>query len=243
MVTAESVAALAPKYKGTPYNTMDCQAYWEQLLYDAGARDERGKRYDLAGSNAWFRAMSWVGTPEECRKRFGSVPVGACLFILEQDGREPEKYRRDGIGNASHIGIYTGTGKGAWHSSASRGCVAESAFSGRSINGGWNRVGIWRKLSYGEKIDKFLREDGAKVEPITVTPTVPQPSYTGGATVQSANGGKVNVRKSASKSAVSVAQLPPGTPVEIMEQRGGWSRIVFETEGWIMTQFLSEGVG
>ena len=184
----KALALAGDVYLGRSYSEMDCQAFAERCLRDIGIN------MNLAGSNAWYRKMTWTGTPEECRKQFGSVPSGAFLFILEQDGKEPAKYRKDGIGNASHMGIKTGrtqeqmlkdgleriagrygkdnTGKkaaqyefrkkvgfgnGAVHSSKSRGCVATSRFADRTIrNGGWNRVGLWDRIDYGEKINKKL---------------------------------------------------------------------------------------
>ncbi len=142
------------KYLGVPYSIMDCQAFVEACLRDIGLRR------DLAGSNAWYREMDWVGTPEECRALFGSIPKGAFLFILEFDGNEPPKYKPDGLGNASHMGIYTGiytgTHKGAMASSKKRGCVIDSYFAGSTINGGWNRVGLWHELDYGAAINEYL---------------------------------------------------------------------------------------
>ena len=88
-------------------------------------------------------------TPEECVRQLGTVPKGAILFILEQDGKEPEKYKPDGLGNSSHRGISTGgRGKGAIASSKSAGGVAESEFRNKSIRGGWNRVGLPDFVSY-----------------------------------------------------------------------------------------------
>ena len=145
---------MGDKYIGRTYSQMDCQAFVEQCLADAGLS------VDLPGSNAWYRTMTWVGTPEECRAMFGSIPVGAFLFILEQNGREPEKYKADGIGNASHIGLYIGRESGAIHSSYSRNGVCYSYFAGSTINGGWNRVGLWNELDYGETVNAILRQIG-----------------------------------------------------------------------------------
>ena len=154
-VTALSVSLQGEKYLGTPYSVMDCQAFVEACLKDAGLN------MNLAGSNAWYRAMDWVGTPEECVALFGSIPKGAFLFILEFDGGEPHIYQDDGIGNASHIGIYTGRydgGRtGAMASSKSKGGVIHSKFYGRTINGGWNRIGLFRKLDYGESVNLWLQ--------------------------------------------------------------------------------------
>ena len=131
---------------GTPYKQMDCQAFIEWCLKQCGCSK------DLAGSNAWYREVRKNGaimTPEECVKQLGCVPKGAFLFIHAFDGGEEKRGYHDGLGNASHIGVCTGTqGEGAIHSSTSRGCVAESRFSGKSINGGWNAVGLWNQVAY-----------------------------------------------------------------------------------------------
>lgn len=150
-VAAADVARAARAYLGRSYAEMDCQQLWENCLADAGLRR------NLRGSNAWYRRMDWTGTPEACRKRFGRIPTGACLFILLHDGGEVRRGYRDGLGNAAHMGVYTGRGPGAIHASQSRGAVCESAFRGRTVpGGGWNRVGLWRALTYGERIDRLL---------------------------------------------------------------------------------------
>lgn len=165
-------------YLGVPYKQLDCQAFVERCLADCGLR------MDLAGSNAWYREVrknGWTGTPEECTAIYGGVPTGAFLFILLHDGGEPEKYKPDGLGNASHIGICTGTrGEGAIHSSSSRGCVCESKFKGRTIpNGGWNMVGLWNSVDYVDFPDEQPAPDpgmptlckGSKGEYVTLMQT------------------------------------------------------------------------
>ena len=146
MVYGKKLAEAGVKYLGVSYSKMDCQAFVEQCLRDCGLEK------NLAGSNAWYREVAAHGavmTPEECVERLGFVPAGAFLFILEQDGKEPAKYRKDGLGNASHMGIVTGQGEGAIHSSASRGYVTESRFQNKTVrNGGWNRVGLWDQISF-----------------------------------------------------------------------------------------------
>ena len=97
--TALSFSLAGIPYLGSSYTTMDCQEFVEKTLRKTGIYK------NLPGSNAWYREMTWTGSPEECKRRFGSIPKGSFLFILEQDGKEPAKYRGDGIGNASHIGI------------------------------------------------------------------------------------------------------------------------------------------
>ena len=237
MVSAEAVSLQGDKYIGTPYSRMDCQGFVERCLADAGLKK------DLAGSNAWYREVrknGWVGTPEECKARFGRIPAGAFLFILKQDGGEKARGYRDGLGNASHIGIYTGRGQGALHSSSSRGCVTESTFAGKTIrNGGWNTVGLWQELDYGGDVNAQLghREEAKQMA------TMIQTTLDGAATVNSANGKPVRVRTKPTTKSDTITTLPVGTGVEVLETNGDWCRIAYAQTGWMMKQYLSEGLG
>lgn len=212
MPTGKELAAAGQKYLGTPYSKMGCQTFVERCLADIGIR------INLPGSNAWYRKMDWVGSPEACRKQFGRVPVGAFLFILARDGKEPEKYKADGKGNASHIGIVTETG--AIHSSASRGCVAESEFAEKTIkNGGWNRVGLWNAIDYG------LETEGEPVDEVIEDVLV----RTGG--------GALNLRKSPGGALID--RIPDGDTVDVYEKGPEWCRIGWHgITGYVATQYL-----
>ena len=215
--SASVLSEQGDKYIGTPYAKMDCQALVEQILRDVGIN------LNLPGSNAWYRKMTWTGSPEECKRTFGRIPVGAFLYILRQDGGEPGKYKADGIGNACHIGVYIARQDGAINSSSKRGQVCYSKFAGKSISGGWNRVGLWDRLSYGDDIDKKIGGS----DPVR-------------AIVTSDNGLSVNLRQRATTKALIVARLPVGTVVEVTGSDGAWSSVAAAGygSGWIMTQYL-----
>lgn len=232
MPRASELAQVGLKYLGVPYSSMDCQGFVERCLSDVGI-DE-----NLPGSNAWFRKMTWTGTPEECTASFGSIPKGAFLFILKADGKEPEKYKPDGIGNASHVGIYTGMsgkemcslsgvanadsfnfGSGAINSSSTHQCVCTSKFSGKSISGGWNRVGLWDRLSY----DINFPDGGEKMT----------------ATVFAKSGSTVNMRSKPSRSAPLVEQIPVGSTVNVLSYDGEWYYVKWNgKKGYILSDFL-----
>ncbi len=149
-VSAEEFSKVGDKYIGTSYAVYDCQAFVERMLADVGINR------DLAGSNAWYRQMTWRGTPEQCIAKFGRIPTGAFLFIVVHDGKEPSHYA-DSLGNANHIGVVTHRNQGAIHSSQSRGGVYTSYFADATIpNGGWNMIGLWNVLDYGDDINAML---------------------------------------------------------------------------------------
>lgn len=99
--------ALLPKWDTFSYDRMDCQGFVEAVLKDIGVRKKDGSVYDWRGSNSMYRNyFSWRGTVEECKKKFGSIPVGAFVYVWKRDG-QPETYK-DSLGNFSHVGIYCG---------------------------------------------------------------------------------------------------------------------------------------
>ena len=234
MVDAGKMIKSACCYLGTPYSRLDCQALVEKALSDAGLK------INLAGSNAWIRevmADGWVGTPEECKRKYGTIPAGAFLFILKNDGGEPAKYQGDGVGNASHIGIYTGMtgaemvavsgnpnnskynyGDGAINSSSSREFVCTSRFNGKSINGGWNRCGVWNRINYngggeGLKVDYQARVFG----------------------------GNLNVRAEPSKSSERIGKIPNGSVVDVTEDLTGWCKINYEgLTGYVVSNYIQQ---
>ena len=158
---AEEFSRAGDQFLGRSYEEMDCQALVERMMAAVGYKR------DLGGSNSWYRECiknGWTGTPEECLREFGSVPKGALLFIREDvSASTPGKFRSDGIGDITHMGVKTGRGDGAIHSSRSRGCVCTSKFRDRTIpNGGWNRVGLLNVFSYGKTVDWVLEHGGAE---------------------------------------------------------------------------------
>jgi hypothetical protein len=221
---------------GTPYSVMDCQKFVEKCAEICGIK------IDLAGSNSWYRYIMEHGrvlTPEQCVKELGCVPAGAILFIVNHDGKEPEKFRADGKGNASHMGICTiPRGKGAIHSSASRGGVCESEFKGKTIkNGGWNMVGLWDQVIYD-----YTQGGGALPDPEPDPAPVPDPTPAEFAVVGNVPEGNrqdVNFRVKPSTTAVLIDRIPCGETVQVIDRADKWSKIKWHGyTGFIMTEYL-----
>ena len=249
MIDGKQLGTIGFEKIGTSYEDMDCQKFIEWCLKQCGLDK------DLAGSNAWFREV-WnngvIMTPEECVAQLGTVPAGAFLFILEDDGGEVERGYHDGLGNATHIGLVTGKGKGAIHSSKTAGGVAESKFENKTVkNGGWNRVGLYNKVAYD-----YAGSGSAVPEPVTPVPEpVPEPEPEISAIVTVGAGQNVITRKGPGKGyAMSKAgRLPDGAQVTILErttnsQGESWCRIRCVINGvkwicWMKGEFLMAADG
>ena len=137
---------------GESIKGMDCQGLIEYVARALGGE------MAFRGSNDMFRnACSYVGPLEQAKKEGRLVP-GAVLFIVKHDGGELPNYK-DGKGNASHVGWYTGGQYEVVHASASRGKVAPS-----TLRNGWTHVGWLKAVEYQELKEK----EGKQMETLSL---------------------------------------------------------------------------
>ena len=141
-----------PKYDKLKYADCDCQAFCELVLKDLGIRTAKGTAYNWKGSNDMARhAVSWIGTREECIKKFGYIPLGAWAFIWEnKTGKERERGYTDGLGNYSHVGIVVSDSivRDSTRYKDSEGNYIRDGIADRSINA-FNRFGLCNLLDFG----------------------------------------------------------------------------------------------
>lgn len=148
-VAAKAIAAVA---EGHTYAEMDCQAFVEYCVNSCGGH------MAYAGSNDMYRNSAVYLATLANAKAEGKLVPGAGLLIVEEvsDGT-PARYRGDGLGDATHVGLYVGenaltdtdkNGKSrkcnTVHSSASRGRVV-----GGTTGGGWTHVLWFKEIDYG----------------------------------------------------------------------------------------------
>jgi hypothetical protein len=248
MIRATDLARAGCKYLGEKYSVMDCQKFVRQCMADEGLSSAP------AGSNKLYRTMTWTGTPEECKARFGRIPTGAFLFIHAFDGGEEARGYHDGKGNASHIGIYTAMtgqkmvdlamaqgntravnynyGDGAIHSSSKREHMATSDFAGKSIKGGWNKIGLWDKIDYGEKINAILNGSGQGKEK--------EMDILYYASVSGGNEEKpINMRSLPNSKSKLIKEIPQGHMVSVLEEGEEWDLVEYgTTTGYVMKVFV-----
>ena len=138
------------------YSALDCQAFVEKCINDCGGS------LRAAGSNDMVRNhCAWLGTLENARAEGKLVPGVGLLIHEDSEAVLPAKYRGDGLGDFSHVGLYVGANAltdadrngqsrrcDAAHSSASMGRVA-----GSTLANGWTHVMLFREVAYEVETD------------------------------------------------------------------------------------------
>lgn len=199
---------------GETIQGLDCQGLVEYCVRQSGGK------MSYSGSNDMIRnACTAVYTLAEARNR-GLLKPGWLLFILARDGGEPAKYKADGIGNASHVGLYTGALKAeVVHASSSKGIVCAS-----TLANAWTHCGPAKAIDYGE--------EAGTVPAINKTEMV----------VHANSGSTVRMRSMPSTSAVTLKNVPIGATVPVSSTQGDWAQIKFEgVAGWMLAEFLQTG--
>ena len=139
--------ALLPKWDKYTYDRLDCQGFVEAVLKEIGIRKPDGSVYDWRGSNSMYRNYySWRGTIDECKQKFGQIPVGAFVYIWKETGEQAVGYH-DGIGNCTHVGIYCGNDVVR---DSTRNTSGRNGVGTRSLKG-FNRVTLFSGLDYNKK--------------------------------------------------------------------------------------------
>ena len=257
--TGESVAAAAVQAVGVgyTYDEMDCQAFVEHCVKRAGGS------MDYSGSNDMARNAVWLGTLENAKAAGKLVPGAGMLIHEDTEANLPAKYRGDGLGDFSHVGLYAGenaltdTDKNGQkracdvvHSSASMERVA-----GSTLKNGWTHVMWFSEIDYGADVQPGV-EIGAEISQGTDTETdsvtdgltagTPAASAKRYATVTSPDGGPVKLRKSASADEALYWLVNAGARVQVERERDGWALIrAICTDGhtrraYMMARYLEE---
>ena len=256
--TTNQVARAAPlaAHVGYTYDELDCQAFVEHCVRQAGGR------MDYLGTNDMARRAAWLGTLDEARAQGRLVPGAGLLIREETDANLPARYAGDGLGDFSHVGLYVGpdaltdTDKNGnarscdvVHSSATMGRVA-----GSTLANGWTHVMWFAEIDYGNEAGLGV-EQGADSGDVSdggidisdgLTAGVPATSSKHYAVVVTSDGGPVKLRKSASKDESLYWHVNPGARVQVERERDGWALIrAICTDGYtrrayMMAQYLEE---
>ena len=253
--TANQVAraATAAAHVGYTYEEMDCQAFIEHCVRQAGGS------MDYRGSNDMARGAAWLGTLSQARAQGRLVPGAGVLIREETEENLPARYAGDGLGDFSHVGLYVGEGAltdtdkngrmrscDVAHSSATMGRVA-----GSTLQGGWTHVLWFPEIDYGASggAGNAAAAGTAATTAATGAGTTGDGLTAGAspvrfATVVSPDGNPVKLRKSASREETLYWLVGAGARVEVERTRDGWSLIrAICTDGrtrraWMMDRYL-----
>ena len=254
----KDVAAVAVQAVGVgyTYDEMDCQAFIEHCVRQAGGS------MDYRGSNDMARGAAWLGTLSQARAQGRLVPGAGVLIREETEANLPARYAGDGLGDFSHVGLYVGpdaltdTDKNGSarscdvvHSSATMGRVA-----GSTLANGWTHVMWFSEIDYGNEAglgvdhgaDSGDVADGGMDISDELTAGTPATTVKQYAVVISPDGGPVKLRKSASKDESLYWHVNPGARVQVEHERDGWALIrAICTDGYtrrayMMSNFLHD---
>lgn len=249
--TANQVARAATlaAHVGYTYDELDCQAFVEHCVRQAGGR------MDYLGTNDMARRAAWLGTLDEARAQGRLVP-GAGLLIREAtEANLPARYAGDGLGDFSHVGLYVGENVltdvdkngnarscDVVHSSATMGRVA-----GSTLANGWTHAMWFQEIDYGndaglgvdQGADSGDVADGGIDISDGLTAGVPATSTKHYAVVVSPDGGPVKLRKSASKDESLYWHVNPDARVQVERERDGWALIrAICTDGYTRRAYM-----
>ena len=251
-VAAAAVQAISVGYT---YDEMDCQAFVEHCVKQAGGS------MSYRGSNDMARRAAWLGTLAEARAQGRLVPGAGVLIREETEANLPARYAGDGLGDFSHVGLYVGENAltDVDKNGSARSCdvVHSSAtmkrVAGSTLQNGWTHVMWFAEIDYGENVGTGVEAGTEISQGATNATTDPEEGLTAGtpvmdaaryAVVVSPDGGPVKLRKSASAEETLYWLVNAGARVQVEHERDGWALIrAICTDGhtrraYMMAQYL-----
>lgn len=252
--TDVAAAAVQAAHVGYTYDEMDCQAFVEHCVRQAGGS------MDYLGTNDMARRAAWLGTLDEARAHGRLVPGAGVLIREETEENLPARYAGDGLGDFSHVGLYVGEDAltdvdkngnarscDVVHSSATMRRVA-----GSTLANGWTHVMWFQEIDYGndaglgvdQGVDSGDVANGGMDMSDELTAGTPATTVKQYAVVVSPDGGPVKLRKSASTEETLYWLVNAGARVQVERERDGWALIrAICTDGhtrraYMMAQYL-----
>lgn len=240
--TGKDVAAAAVQAVsvGYTYDEMDCQAFVEHCVRQAGGS------MDYLGCNDMARRAVWLGTLADARTQGRLVPGAGVLIREETEANLPARYAGDGLGDFSHVGLYVGTDAltDTDKNGRKRSCdVVHSSntmdrVAGSTLANGWTHVMWFSEIDYGA-----ADRDAA---PSGLTAGAPAANTKHYAVVVTSDGGPVRLRKSASEQEPMYWLVNNAARVLVERERDGWALVTaictdgYTRRAYIMSQFLHD---
>lgn len=183
-------------------NGIDCSGAWVRCYKKHGYNI-------LHGSNSIFR-KECSSTGQITSKN--DLKVGMMVFKNRFDGKEPEKYKNDGLGNFYHIGAVTSVNPLVITHATSPNAKQDKKFNA-NMNG-WTHWGVGNKVEISDVVDNNL-DDGGN-ETVATSGELQDKNCK----VIANSGSTVNVRKSESQKGELVVRVPIGDTVLVTSDSG-----------------------
>ena len=252
------------------YEQMKCDEAIEAIINACGA----DPKVNWSGTNDMVRnGMDFVRPLTG--DYMSEIKPGDLVFIKEPDESGltggAAKYKGDGVGDFSHVGMYIGdenafedvdkNGKvrlcNVVHSSSTMGRVAGSRLEKKVVSGGWNYRAQTDRLNYGgvwaeipsiepESPSLPLEEYIPDAPVIHVPPPANKEPAPGEAMVNTESTGLL-LRKEPKDNAAVIKEMPKGHIVRVLEFYGAWTKVEFVDfrgmlhRGWCKAQYLRMG--
>lgn len=211
-------------------NGIDCSGAWVRCYKKHGFNI-------LHGSNSIYR--------KECSSTGqissnADLKIGMMVFKNRFDGKEPEKFQNDGLGNFYHIGAVTSINPLVITHATSPNAKQDTKFN--SNRNGWTHWGIGNKVEISDVVIKDdLSNGGGKV--VAISGELQDKNCK----VIASNGNTVNVRKKGSQNSDLVVRIPIGETVLVTLDDGDsyvsvrWEDVsgVYKKVGKIYTGFMA----
>ena len=186
---------------GASEGAVDCSGAFTYWYKQAGS-------FMYHGSNTMWRKYT---TAKGAIRSIELVP-GMAVFKMRRDGKEPDAYKADGLGNYYHVGLYIGDGKVIEAQSTKTGVVTSCISS-------WGYAARLKYTAYD------LSDDSGDY-PTTGTVTTA--------------GGHLNLRSEPDKSSAVLAKIPNGTALTVTGKNGSWYAVSYNGKsGYVAAEYLS----
>lgn len=179
--------------------------------------------------------VSFSGTNDLYRQAGKGIPIsqaydkdyvvpGALAFCVSHNGREPDKYKGDGLGNAEYAVICLNKTTGVYVSE-SRATLIDTKLEKNAGSGRPNTIVLCQWLDYSKT--PFVQPVAGAVTGLAASTALVKTD--------------LRLHKSPSTDADPIVQMPEGSIVEVVtaSNNNGWSEVRFEIhQGWCRSEFL-----
>ena len=192
---------------------VDCSGAFTYWYRQAGS-------FMYHGSNTMYRQYSTE------KGKIGQIPLvpGMAVYRWHNDGKEPARYKGDGLGNFSHVGLYIGNGK----------CIEAKGTKSGIVE---SNISTW---TYASKLKYTIYDLVEGQQNMNVEKQMQNNTETAVYGVVKTENGRLNLRTKPSTSAPVALRVERGTRLRILETLDGWYKVKYGNNVfYAMSEFIT----